>query len=142
MSLLDKIVRRSLDNERSLVDDPPHARRLVTREVVLFVVVMACLVGRDWLQDVSVVAYLVSGVIVGMCCGMGALAGIRRAQSYRSGWLAGRTTMITSMLEAQRRGMSITEWLDGEFARDAHVLGLHVHRDEPPPPPDGSHDDL
>jgi hypothetical protein len=38
--------------------------------------------------------------------------------SYRSGWLEGRTAMLTTMAEARKRGMTSLEWLIAEAERD------------------------
>lgn len=129
MSFLDKIVARSIENERALVDDPQRARRMLLRDVAIFVVALVCLVGRDWL-DAHPVAYLLASCFVGWVVGLGALSATRRASSYRSGWLAGRSQMISAMLEAQRRDLDASQWLQGELDRDAHLLGLHLMHDD------------
>lgn len=39
--------------------------------------------------------------------------------AYNRGWLAGRSTMISALVEAQRRDLGLDDWLRGEFERDA-----------------------
>jgi hypothetical protein len=66
--------------------------------------------------------------------------GFRRS-AMRSGWLLGRSALLQSMHEAQRRGLSPEEWQIAEFERDVAVMRgapIHLPRSEPEEPePDG-----
>ena len=67
---------------------------------------------------------VVAAIFVGIELGRTAILSARRAQAYRSGWLAGRQQMVMAMVEAQRRGITPVEWLTAEAERDWAVLGL------------------
>lgn len=67
---------------------------------------------------------MVAGVVVGLQLGRAGIVAYRRAGAYRTGWLRGRQQMVSAMTEAINRGMSPSEWLAGELARDYAVLGI------------------
>lgn len=103
--------------------DQRHRRWVVAFDLTLFTVAVVGTglmpaTGAPW--QVRLVAGFVVGVEVGRC----AVIGVRRAHAYRTGWLAGRSQMLWAMAEAQRRGMTQVEWLEGELARDYAALGL------------------
>lgn len=121
MNPMDKLVDRALANESSYVTDPPRAHRLIRRDAVLAVVGLGALVGEDMLPEPW---RTVAGLLVGAFVAFGLFSATRRAVSYRSGWLSGRSAMIGSMSEAMGRDMSLEEWLHAELARDAVVMGV------------------
>jgi hypothetical protein len=42
--------------------------------------------------------------------------------SYVYGWMSGRHAMLSSMIEAQDRGMNMAEWVTTEAERDAALI--------------------
>lgn len=42
-----------------------------------------------------------------------------RRTRYSAGWIDGRLALLQSMAEAQRRGISLADWLAAEAERDA-----------------------
>jgi hypothetical protein len=118
---IDKLVDQALENESSYITDPPRARRLVMRDAALAILALLALVGEDALPDPW---RNVAGVLVGAFVAFGLFNATRRAVSYKSGWLHGRSAMISSMSEAMGRDMSIEEWLHAELSRDAVVMGV------------------
>lgn len=119
---------RSVRNERALVNEPRRAHRLMLRDLLWLVVALACVFARPMVGDGAL--WALSCMLVGWFVGMGALARTRRAQSYRSGWLAGRSAMVGALAESQRRGMHPNDWLRGEFTRDAAMLGIPLPPDD------------
>lgn len=122
--IIDRLVERSRRHERTLVDDHRGARRLMRREFALFLIVLSALFWREqsdggWL-DVA------GALLVALFVGWGALAGTRRALSYRNGWLDGRAQMVGALTEAVHRGIPATDWLRGELERDYSVLGVRT----------------
>lgn len=135
--LMTPLVKRSQKRERSFVDAPQRARRLMLRDAILAVLALAVVMTHD-LAD-SWLGTLLS-IIFGGLVGVGLMSATRRAMSYRSGWLDGRMAFVNSLSEAMRRDMTPDEWLAAELARDYAVMGFPAQ----PPPPDngGAHDDL
>jgi len=115
------LVRNAMANESSYVKDPRRARRLVIRDVVLAIIAMCALAGDDTFPAPW---GTICGLAVGGFLGMGLLPGVRRAMSYRTGWLDGRSAFVTARNEAIHRGMSEVQWLVGEMERDFAVMGL------------------
>jgi hypothetical protein len=74
---------------------------------------------------------ILGGCLIGLQIGRASIGGIRRASAYRAGWLNGRSAMVHALAEAQRRGMTPSEWLSGELARDYAVLGIDPLHDTP-----------
>lgn len=132
---LDPLARRAVRNERAFVDEPQRARWLVLRDFALFVAVLVATFVDDSLTGWRDVAAM---MFVAVYVGYGAFQTTRKMSAYRSGWLDGRRAIVSSLSEAQRRGLSADEWAALELARDFSVLGIDLR----PPPPDGSHDDL
>lgn len=108
-------------NDRCLVDDPPRARRLFRRDVLLAAMGLAAVTAEGMVGDPW--SWL-AGMVVAMMLGLSLLSGFRRATTYRSGWLDGRAAMVGAMGEAMHRGMTMEEWLESELARDYAVMGL------------------
>jgi hypothetical protein len=42
--------------------------------------------------------------------------------AYLSGWFRGRSAMLASLEEANRRGLSASEWVVGEMERDLALM--------------------
>jgi hypothetical protein len=112
-------VARQMANERSRVKDPRRARRVMITDAVLAVLAFAALITAGLQGPWVGLARMTLGVFVGASL----FAATRRALSYRSGWLDGRVAMMVSMQEAQLRGMSAEEWLEGEMQRDFVMMG-------------------
>lgn len=79
-------------------------------------------------------AYLIGGHyafgLSALTVGMLIYAGPWQARChYNAGWLNGRAAMLSSMIEAQHRGMHPTEWLMAEAERDG-VLSVRVTRED------------
>lgn len=119
--LIDRSVDRSIAAERVYVDDPARVPRLMAGDVALGVasiVAMGLIGNTDGWLDVVVRLFL------GAYVGTRIIARMRRAMAYRHGWLDGRIAMLRALSEAGRRGMDMDDWVAGEFARDAAVLGI------------------
>lgn len=115
------LTSRHIAKERALVADPQGARRLLVRDLLLAALGLGALVGEDFLPSPwDVVAGFVVALMLGFCL----MAGFRRALTYKSGWLDGRSAMIHAMVEAMDRGMTLDEWLDGEMTRDFAIMGV------------------
>jgi hypothetical protein len=139
-ALFDSLARRSIENERALVENPDRARYLRRRDVVLMLLAFGSIFASNALDPGPVQG--VATALVGMFVGTGLLIGLRRAQAYRSGWLAGRLTMVEALVEAQRNGESPDDWLRGEYARDMMVLGIVAkHRQSDEDDASRDHDD-
>lgn len=108
------------------------------RDLALFVFVITASVLDDSLPQDSLLD-TAALIVVALYIGFGAFQTTRKMSAYRSGWLDGRMALLSSMREAQHRGMSIEEWADAELARDLSIMGVVPQK---PPPPDGSHDDI
>jgi hypothetical protein len=101
---------------------------MFVRDALAFVVFLAAMVTQNvleggWLDTVCMLA-------VAVAVGQGALGGTRRAMSYMGGYVNGRCAMIRSLDEAQRRGMTLEEWLRGELARDMALFGSNGGPDD------------
>jgi hypothetical protein len=125
MNLADRISARVRRTDSMLVN---HDRRrwvqVMVFDLVFFLaaVISWALYPRLWGHD-SWWA-LVAGCVVGFQLGRCAILTFRRSGAYRSGWLHGRQQMVFALAEAQRRGMTPIEWMEGELARDYAVLGV------------------
>lgn len=53
---------------------------------------------------------------------IGASSNATAARRYLSGWLDGRSAMISALKEATDRGLDLHEWVRGEHERDTMVL--------------------
>lgn len=124
------IVRRYIDNESAMVTDPRRARWLYVRDLIFAVVALGALVAEDWLP---LPWSAIAGLWVALMLGFALMHGVRRAGSYRHGWVDGRSAMVAAMVEAQARDMTPSEWLRAEAARDFAIMGL--------PPPQFSDDE-
>lgn len=131
MNPADRWVQHVRGVERSLVDDPPRARRVWLRAMILLGLALVCCMVRVWVAPGSGWDVL-GGLVLGSLAALGALQGIVRSMAYRGGWLDGRQTMVAALEEAMQRGMPLDAWLQGEFERDMAVLGGvgHIHDDE------------
>lgn len=130
--LVDKLMQRSVENERAFVENPDRARYVVRRDAVLCVIAFASIICMNALSQGSTLQSVASSLAAAFV-GAGLFVGLRKAHAYRSGWLAGRMTMIEAMVEAERSGETIDDWLRGEWARDLMVLGIapkHRQSDE------------
>jgi hypothetical protein len=110
-----------MDQDKTLVTDPPRGRSLFLRSGLVLLVVFAAtaveLWTGGWVQSLAHVT--VAGWV-----GWTAFYGYRRAQLYKDGWLDGRGQMITAMSEAMGRGLTLDDWLAGEWERDCAVMGI------------------
>ena len=132
-SPLDWSVDRTRRTDAMFVMEPTpgYARRVLLLDVLAFLMALICwgLVSQlhGWERTVA-------AVVIGLQLGRAGITSFRRASAYRSGWLRGRSQMVGAMIEARNRGMSPSDWLAGELARDYSVLGI-TEADLPPPPP-------
>lgn len=119
---MDRVVRWRLRNERRLVEDPVGARRFAILSMLVFLGVFGCFVIVQWADPGPLVA--LCSAIIGGYLGWNALGTYGRAMAYRSGWLDGRTRMVSGLIEAMNRGMTLNDWLIAERDLQDHVLGL------------------
>lgn len=116
-------VRRT--DKMLVAHDRRHVRFVVALDLLLFI-------GGVWAwfnyRTMAAGPLLVfAATVVGCQLGRTGIMTLRRATAYRSGWLQGRSAMVVALAEAQRRGMSPMEWLEGELQRDWAVLGIDPH---------------
>lgn len=106
-----------------------------------------CLVDRDvaWVKHIAVVRTLLTALVFGVSMTIaivtspylvtvplivvttllimrGAMADDRVARAYRTGWLAGRSEMMSAYDEAQVRGLSDRAWAQATYERDVSVF--------------------
>lgn len=120
MKRVDRLVTRLADDDRTLVHDPRGGRRLGVGAFVSCLVGFASICALIWADPGWLTT--VAGAVLGGLVGRAGLARLRRAMSYRSGWLAGRQVMVSALSEALRRGMDVEDWLHGELERDVKML--------------------
>lgn len=122
-SPLDWSVRRVQRTDAMLVQEhgTRYARQVLVLDLLLFVAVLGTWVVYSQLHGWWALA---AGLVIGFQIGRAGITSYRRAAAYRSGWLRGRQQMIGAMVEARDRGMTPTEWLASELARDYAVLGI------------------
>jgi hypothetical protein len=77
-----------------------------------------------------------SGVI-GAYIALVGMAYLKRLRAYKYGWIEGRSAMIQALVEAGKRGMSISDWLQAQAEKDMALMGI-----KPPEPPQWTEDDL
>lgn len=94
------------------------------REFLLFVLMLVAMFWYSSNGQLDGALDLGAALLVGAFAGMGALAGTRRAISYRTGWLKGRARMVDALREAMQRGLTMEDWLHGELARDFATMGV------------------
>lgn len=123
--VLDQLVRRSVDQDHTLVARPHRARALFFRSATVFALVFAASVAEVW--TTGPVSSFFHAVVAGYI-GWTAFYGFRRATAYRDGWLDGRGAMIMSLPEAMHRGLGPDEWLMAEYERDLMVMGVRPAR--------------
>ena len=96
-------------------------RRQIRRQMigvgVKFALGLAFMLAITSATDVGLLA-LPLGLLVGTL----PMQNLARAQCYRSGWIDGRRVAFTALAEAQRRDLSLGEWLDGELERDLQTF--------------------
>ena len=128
MKRLDDLISFSTSIERMHIEHPQWVLRVIIFDVVLFVITFtAWLV---WPLFVGKPFGVVLAVLVGLQLGRTCLLGVRRAATYRSGWLRGREAFVSSMQEAMQRGFTLEQWLSREFARDVAIMGEVLDDDE------------
>lgn len=121
--------RRVRQDETVLVARGPRADfGLLVHAVVMFLVGLAALVAVN--VGGGLVSAVASGVLGGLI-GYATLSRQRRARAYWSGWLTGRSEMVSSLGEASKREMSMQDWLTTQFDRDVAVIGLPDNREHP-----------
>lgn len=121
--LVDKSIDRSRLNDRSLVDDRRRARRILVRDLALFLTALVVVFFASELEP-GTWQRTTANLYLGAYIGLTAFNGYKRASAYRSGWIEGRAAMMRSLDEAHRRGMSAAEWIESQYARDAAIFGL------------------
>jgi hypothetical protein len=123
------LVHRSERVDRMLVARNARliVRVLVTDLSLLILAWAGLLLFRHGPGPLAIIATLAIALELGRV----GIVGLRRAEAYRSGWLDGRSAMLSSLAEAHRRGLTVQEWVQGEMERQMSVLGI-----TPPPPPE------
>ena len=122
MNPLDRVVTRLQRTDAMFVQE---SRSYALKVLLLDYLLLALAIGA-WVAFTLVDGWwrTIAGVVVGLQIGRASLTSYRRAAAYRSGWLKGRNQMVAAMIEAERRGMSVNEWLEAEALRQYAVLGL------------------
>jgi hypothetical protein len=122
-NLVDHLVDRTRVTDAMLVN---HDRRrwwfVAVTDLTLFV--LAVVSWALWPLTHDTWWGIAGGCLIGVQLGRSGICALRRANAYRSGWLRGRSQMVYALAEAQRRGMSPQDWLEGELLRDWAVLGI------------------
>lgn len=118
---LSLIIRASIRDQEALVSDPRRARWLMYRQIAAVVIFVA-----SWAAILLLPLQLAwfGALPLAWFAGTGVISGIRQAGAYRSGWVAGRQSIIASMAESNRRGLTHEQWAMGEIERTAAVLGM------------------
>jgi hypothetical protein len=131
--MFDKATDKAADYvrrvERAGVENPRLIRRFVIVGAVWWGVAFACLFLVQ-LDHAPLVLSAVTGPLLGCYIGLSALKRTTRALAYRSGWLDGRTAMVSALSEAMRREWPIEDWLRGELERDMAVIAGRVGHEE------------
>lgn len=123
MSWLRSIWRRYREDETVLVTRGPRAGLgLALHAVATFVVGLSALVAIQLPDHPRL--HLPASIVIGGLVGWTAQGRHRRARAYWGGWIKGRTAMVASLHEAERRGMNLHDWLTAEFQRDRAIIGL------------------
>jgi hypothetical protein len=123
MSLLDRIIARSMRRDRILVAHPASMRRVAGGVAALLALVMLASSRPLWAEPGSWPDVL-AGLLLAVLAGWAVAASLRVKLAYKHGWLEGRRAMIHALSEAQRRGLPPDAWLLSELERDYVVLGL------------------
>jgi hypothetical protein len=112
--------------------------------ITIPVVLIATFVDNDPYTLIGGIATLV----VAGAAGAGLAGGVRGRLAYRRGWDEARQAMFDSMDEAAGRGMTYPQWRVSEYERGVMDVRSRYFRPgkppkvKPPPPPDGSHEDI
>ena len=123
MSLLDRIVQRSMARDRLLVTHPSQARRVAAGCAGVLALVLFASSGPIWADPGSRLDVALR-LLLALLAGSAVVASLRVKMAYRSGWLEGRRAMVHALVEAQAREIPPEAWLMGELERDYAVLGL------------------
>lgn len=114
------LVDRSIKDEAALVDDPRRARRvwywMMAWVLASFAAIFVLAPNTDSVPELAAILF------ASALLGRGTLITMRRMQAYRNGWIDGRTSLLHSMKEAERRGMSLEEWEQTEIERVSQVM--------------------
>jgi hypothetical protein len=120
-----RVLLGTISDEAYVRQDLRALRRLAIRGVITAVagggalgVLMAGVVTGP-------VHWIASAVLLVTLC-LNGYAGGKRAMAYRRGWVDGRQAMITSLTEANERGMSLAEGVDAERARTLAAWGISI----------------
>lgn len=136
-ALLGLLAKRSMLNQQALVIAPRRARSLALRDLLLCALAISAMSVSNSVDGglLDTAATLIVAVFVGQV----SFGTLMRMLSYRAGWLDGRIAMISSLAEAQRRGIDAETWFELELARDLSIMGVESQRQQRS---GGSHDDL
>lgn len=125
MRWLDRLTDRSLAEEKAYVAGESRRVRWMTVRAGAFALTTwgSLVVATGW-TSAPWWLHLVTAMLLGWAVGLLPMRTLRRALAYRNGWLDGRQAMVVALAEAMRRGMSWDDWLSGEYARDAVIMGV------------------
>jgi hypothetical protein len=129
--LMTRSVDRQRRRDRTLVAEPGRERRLMVQAALTFVAALTCFNIVVWapLESPWGMVRVVGATGLGWVIGMVPMRHLGRAMSYRSGWLDGRSAMVSSLSEALRRGLTLEDWVHGEAERDFKML-MHEDGDQ------------
>lgn len=105
-----------------ITKDPADLRLLRNRVIWSFAIVGVAWVALIWLVNVAPRLAFLATIVAGGFAFSGALLVMKwRAMAFRSGWLAGRRALYTSLREADERGLSRESFMFAEMDRDFNV---------------------
>jgi hypothetical protein len=127
LTWVDRLTRRAVAfdqrDQRAWIENPRRMRWLMWRMLLGVAIGLATLGYLSWRTEIASVWDTLLWAVFGGFVGRGFMGGMRRALAYRNGWMDGRIAMVASLKEAlTQRGMSIEEWLQGEWDRDMAIL--------------------
>ena len=118
--MFERIGERALRLEQAYVDDDAKALRALLLSGLTRLALCVALWVAWWFSEVPMWTTLLAP-------GAGAASAVfvmgmwTRALAYRRGWLEGRMRMVAALAEAQRRGLDLDDWLEGELDRNRRV---------------------
>lgn len=118
--IADRVAEKSKRDDSALVMHGMDAgKRLWLRSCARWLVGLGALVSIPWGIDTEF--YFLWLLVLSFLIVDGSFSVTRRAQAFRSGWLAGRNDMIGQLTKSE----NVTEWVDRCFLFDTvHVMGI------------------
>lgn len=124
---LGKVWRRYRADETVLVSRPRRSSLGLVAHAACMIITGT--VASFVAQSNSWYAIFGAGYLGGLI-GVTALGRYRQARAYWSGWLGGRSAMVSSLAEAGRREMDMHDWLSAEISRDLALIGAKGNKND------------